>query len=128
MRFSPEELAQAAPDLLYVSNQLHGDEIQAESGATFEPDEPDEWLGRDEIGEFIRRFPATELLLVDDSAEERPQVYRVNGDAMTSWTQRLSRLYISDEGIPDPDLGWSLEAHRWTTSNGRELLVFRVSC
>ncbi|WP_328995884.1 hypothetical protein OG394_14605 [Kribbella sp. NBC_01245] len=128
MKFSPEELAQPAPDLRYAPNKLHGDEIQAGDGTTYQPAQPDEWLDGDEVEAFIRRSPAIELLLVDDTANYPPPVYRIAGNTTAAWTRRLSSLYLSDDGLPDPTTGWGLEARRWTTTDGRDVLVFRVSC
>lgn len=128
MTFNPEELAQAASDLLYMPNKLHGDEIQGSGGTTYQPVQPDQWLDSNEVEAYIRRSPAAELLLIDDTADYPPPVYRIKGDATTAWTRRLSRLYITDNGLPDPTIGWGLEARRWTTPDGRDALVFRVSC
>jgi hypothetical protein len=47
---------------------------------------------------------------------------------MTAWTRRLSGLSSSNDGRPDPRIGWSLDAYKWTTAYGREVLVFRFNC
>jgi hypothetical protein len=128
VRFDPEDIAEPAADLSYAPNKLHGDEIQAADGTTLHERQPREWLGRSQVEALIRRSPAINLLLVDDTVDYPPRVYRVAGDAMRSWTRRLSTLCISDNGELDPAIGWSLDACLWATDNGPNVVVFRVDC
>ena len=128
MRFNPRDLAEPAADLRYAPNKLHGDEIEAADGSTYREQHPHEWLSNREVDELIQRSPALDLLLVDDTAGYPPQVYRVPGDPMKSWTRRLSTLYISDDGNLDQRIGWSLMAYRWAAADGSQALVFRFNC
>ncbi|MEV0291879.1 hypothetical protein AB0H36_47845 [Kribbella sp. NPDC050820] len=129
MEFDPRELAEAADDLQYASNKLHGDEIEAVGGGlTLRESGDGEWLNRAEIEELIRSSPSIGLLLVDDTVDYPPKIYRVPGHPVNAWKRRLSKLYISDDGYVDPEIGWCLMAYRWSAPDGSSVLVFRVEC
>ncbi len=127
MQFSPEELGEHAPDLRYAPNKLHGDEIEAASGTIYRADSSGEWLSHGEIEDLIQHSQDLEILLLDHSAADQPGIYRVRGDKMMSWKRRLSRLYLTDDGEVDSELGCGLMAHRWVADD-REALVFSISC
>ncbi|WP_405070933.1 hypothetical protein OG558_15715 [Kribbella sp. NBC_01510] len=127
MQFNPEELGEHATDLRYAPNKLYGDEIEAASGTIYRADSSGEWLSHGEIEDLIQHSEDLEILLVDHSAAYPPGIYRVRGDKMKSWTRRLSRLYLTDDGEADAGIGWGLMAHRWVADD-REALVFSVSC
>jgi hypothetical protein len=108
-------------------NKLHGDEIEAASGTIYRADPSGEWLSHDEIEDLIQHSQDLEILLVNHSAAYPPRIYRIPGDKMKSWKRRLSRLYLTDDGEVDAELGWGLLAHRWVADDG-EVLVFSITC
>lgn len=120
-------LTEPVGDLRYLPNKLHGDEIVAADGESYEEHGSHEWLDSYEVDDVLDADPTCPLVLVDRS-EPMPRVYRISGKSERVWRAELRKLYISPDGDPDPDLGYALVAYRWQGSKGQPMLVFSVQC
>jgi hypothetical protein len=113
------------PELRYLPNKLHGDELVDPDGRVYGEDN-DEWLDADEIEILLVENPAIPLAMVDRS-RPAPVVYGFRSPDR-AWESVIRPRYISGDGFPPTGFDVYFVAHLWADPDGEKLLLFELEC